>query len=42
MPVTQPHGFDVSAHFSHCFYKPYNVTLDFTGMNVYIARGKSS
>ncbi|WP_242903602.1 tetratricopeptide repeat protein [Actinomadura terrae] len=35
-------GFDVLAHFSHCFYKPYNVTLDFTGMNVYIARGKAT
>jgi hypothetical protein len=23
------------------FYKPYNVTLDFTDMNVYIARGKA-
>ena len=35
-------GFDVLAHFSHSFYKPYNVTLDFTDMNVYIARGKAS
>jgi hypothetical protein len=42
MPVLQPYGFDVSADFAHCFYKPYNVTLDFTGMNVYIARGKAS
>jgi len=42
MPVAQPYGFDVPAHFSHCFYKPYNVTLDFTDMNVYIARGKTS
>ncbi|WP_329246426.1 aspartyl protease family protein [Actinoallomurus sp. NBC_01490] len=41
MPVTQAYGFDVSAHFSHCFYKPYNVTLDFTDMNVYIVRGKA-
>jgi hypothetical protein len=41
MPVTQPYGFDVPAHFAHCFYKPYNVTLDFTDMNLYIARGKS-
>jgi hypothetical protein len=37
-----PFGFDVPAHFSHSFYKPYNVTLDFTDMNVYIARGKAS
>lgn len=42
MPVLQPWGFDVSAHFAHCFYKPYNVTVDFTDMNVYIARGKAA
>ncbi len=36
-----PHGFDVLGHFSHSFYKPYNITLDFTDMNVYIARGKA-
>ena len=35
-------GFDVLAHYSHSFYKPYNVTLDFTDMNVYIARGKAT
>lgn len=34
-------GFDVLANFSHSFYKPYNVTLDFTGMTVHIARGKA-
>jgi hypothetical protein len=32
------YGFDVLAHFSHSFCKPYNITLDFTDMNVYIAR----
>ncbi|WP_433519376.1 tetratricopeptide repeat protein [Nonomuraea sp. CA-143628] len=37
-----PFGFDVWAHISHSFYKPYNVTLDFTGMNLYIARGKAA
>ncbi|MGW4957639.1 aspartyl protease family protein [Nonomuraea sp. NPDC004186] len=37
-----PYGFDVLAHFSHSFYKPYNVTLDFTDMNLYIARGKAT
>ncbi|MEU6714993.1 aspartyl protease family protein [Nonomuraea sp. NPDC046802] len=37
-----PLGFDVPAAFFHCFYKPYNVTLDFTGMNLYIARGKAT
>lgn len=36
------YGFDVLAHFSHSFYKPYNITLDFTGMNVYIARGAAA
>jgi tetratricopeptide (TPR) repeat protein len=41
-PVLQPYGFDVPAAFFHSFYKPYNVTLDFTGMNVYIARGKAA
>jgi hypothetical protein len=41
MPVTQAYGFDVPAHFAHCFYKPYSVTLDFTEMNLYIARGKA-
>ncbi|RCG26855.1 hypothetical protein DQ384_28670 [Sphaerisporangium album] len=35
-------GFDVLANFSHSFYKPYNVTLDFTDMNVYIARGQAT
>ncbi|MFB4314960.1 hypothetical protein [Actinomadura sp. 21ATH] len=35
-------GFDVLATFFHPFYKPYNVTLDFTGMNLYIARGKAT
>ncbi|MFI0480808.1 tetratricopeptide repeat protein [Actinomadura sp. 9N215] len=35
-------GFDVLGHFSHSFYKPYNVTLDFTGMNLYIAHGKAT
>ncbi|MEU6432319.1 tetratricopeptide repeat protein [Microbispora sp. NPDC046973] len=34
-------GFDVPTAFFHCFYKPYNVTLDFTDMNLYIARGKA-
>jgi hypothetical protein len=42
MPVTQPWGFDVTAHIFHPFYKPYNITLDFTEMNVYIARGKAT
>ncbi|WUH96261.1 aspartyl protease family protein [Spirillospora sp. NBC_00431] len=36
-----PFGFDVPATFFHAFYKPYNVTLDFTDMTVYVARGKA-
>jgi hypothetical protein len=37
-----PFGFDLLGHFSHSFYKPCNVTLDFTGMNLYVARGKAA
>ncbi|MFI0453376.1 aspartyl protease family protein [Actinomadura sp. 6N118] len=37
-----PYGFDVPAHISHSFWKPYNITLDFTDMNLYIARGKAT
>ncbi|GAA4390504.1 hypothetical protein GCM10023088_66470 [Actinomadura verrucosospora] len=32
-------GFDSLGAFFHPFFKPYTVTLDFTGMNLYIARG---
>ncbi|MFD0690528.1 aspartyl protease family protein [Actinomadura fibrosa] len=35
-------GFDTVGAFFHPFFKPYNITLDFTGMNVYIARGKAA
>jgi tetratricopeptide (TPR) repeat protein len=46
MPVNGPWpygpGFDVMGWFAHCFYKPYNITLDFTDMNLYIARGKAT
>ncbi|MFI0367040.1 aspartyl protease family protein [Actinomadura sp. 1N219] len=35
-----PFGFDVPGAFFHCFHKPYNITLDFTDMHLYIARGK--
>jgi tetratricopeptide (TPR) repeat protein len=42
MPLTQPWGFDVWVHLFHSFFKPYNLTLDFTNMNVYIARGKAT
>ncbi|MFI6738705.1 retropepsin-like aspartic protease [Nonomuraea sp. NPDC050451] len=37
-----PLGFDVPATFFHSFYKPYNITLDFTHMNLYIARGQAT
>jgi Aspartyl protease/Tetratricopeptide repeat len=37
-----PFGFDTLGHFAHSFWKPYNITLDFTNMNLYIARGKAS
>jgi hypothetical protein len=42
MALTQRYGFDVWAHLAHGFFKPYNLTLDFTNMNVYIARGKAT
>jgi hypothetical protein len=35
-------GFDGLGRYGHCFWKPYNITLDFTGMNLYIARGKAT
>ncbi|WP_433467047.1 aspartyl protease family protein [Spirillospora sp. CA-128828] len=35
-------GFDTLGAFFHPFYKPYNVTLDFTDMKLYIARGKAT
>lgn len=41
-PALGREGFEVPAHFSHSFYKPYNVTLDFTDMNIYIARGEAT
>ncbi|WP_433474923.1 aspartyl protease family protein [Spirillospora sp. CA-142024] len=46
MPVNVPWpygpGFDAIGHFAHCFFKPYNITLDFTDMNLYIAPGKAT
>jgi hypothetical protein len=35
-------GFDSKGWFSHCFWKPYNITVDFTDMNLYIARGAAA
>jgi len=37
-----PFGFDVLGSVSRCFHKPYTATLDFTDMNLYIARGKTT
>jgi hypothetical protein len=28
--------------FAHCFWKPFNITRDFTDMNLYIARGAAT
>lgn len=33
------HGFDVLGDIAHSFYKPYNVTLDFDDMKIYVTRG---
>ncbi|MDF5758026.1 tetratricopeptide repeat protein [Spongiactinospora sp. TRM90649] len=45
MPLNVPwpygSGIDGTGHFAHCFFKPYNITLDFTDMNLYIVRGKA-
>ncbi|WHT16421.1 tetratricopeptide repeat protein [Crossiella sp. CA-258035] len=35
-------GFEQLAHLSHSFYKPFHVTLDFTGMSIHVARGPAS
>ncbi|MFC5828691.1 tetratricopeptide repeat protein [Nonomuraea insulae] len=37
-----PLGFDTRVAFFHCFFKPSNVTLDFTAMNLYVASGKAA
>ncbi|WP_369242053.1 aspartyl protease family protein [Streptomyces sp. R21] len=37
-----PYAFDVRASFFHSFHKPYNITVDFTDMNLYIAPGKAT
>lgn len=37
-----PHGFDVLGHFAHSFWKPYNVTLDFVDMQLYVVPGKAT
>jgi hypothetical protein len=35
-------GFDTTGWFAHCFWKPFNITLDFSDMNLYIAHGKAT
>ncbi|WP_158578489.1 tetratricopeptide repeat protein [Spongiactinospora rosea] len=35
-------GFHKVAGFDHAFHKPNNITLDFTDMNAYVARGKAA
>ncbi|MFG1615759.1 aspartyl protease family protein [Nonomuraea wenchangensis] len=37
-----PNGFDVPVSFFHSFHKPCTITLDFTDMSLYIARGQSA
>ncbi|MEV0621784.1 aspartyl protease family protein [Nonomuraea sp. NPDC050404] len=35
-------GFDTMGWFSHCFWKPYTITVDFTDMSLYIACGEAA
>ncbi|REF00442.1 hypothetical protein [Thermomonospora umbrina] len=35
-------GFYKLAGFDHAYHKPNNITLDFTDMNAYIARGEAT
>ncbi|MFI6505360.1 tetratricopeptide repeat protein [Nonomuraea typhae] len=42
VPLPYGTGFDTMGWFSHCFWKPYTVTVDFTGMKLYIARGAAA
>ncbi|MCG5213242.1 tetratricopeptide repeat protein [Streptosporangium soli] len=42
VPLPYGTGFDTMGWFSHCFWKPYNITVDFTDMNLYIARGAAA
>ncbi|WP_440107759.1 aspartyl protease family protein [Streptosporangium sp. H16] len=37
-----PDGFDVPAVFFHSFHKPNTITLDFTDMKLYVARGQAA
>ncbi|WP_242883423.1 tetratricopeptide repeat protein [Actinomadura litoris] len=42
VPFPYGPGYDATGYFGHCFFKPFNVTVDFTNMNLYIARGKAT
>ncbi|GAB3437506.1 hypothetical protein [Flindersiella endophytica] len=42
MQVTWHYCYDVWGDFAHSFFKPYNLTLDFTDINLCIARGKAA
>ncbi|WP_181019922.1 tetratricopeptide repeat protein [Nonomuraea typhae] len=37
VPLPYGTGFDTMGWFSHCFWKPHTVTVDFTGMKLYLA-----
>jgi hypothetical protein len=41
-PYPYGDGVDETGYFGHCFFKPYNITLDFTDMSLYIARFKGT
>jgi len=42
MTCTDTHEDQLSRETQASFWKPFNVTLDFIDMNVYIARGKAA
>lgn len=42
VPLPYGTGFDTTGWLAHCFWKPFHVTLDFTGMNLYINPGPAA
>ncbi|AQZ62265.1 hypothetical protein BKM31_13050 [[Actinomadura] parvosata subsp. kistnae] len=42
VPWPYGNGIDATGYFGHCFWKPYTITVDFTTMKLYIARGKAT
>ncbi|MFI6291123.1 tetratricopeptide repeat protein [Nonomuraea sp. NPDC050790] len=42
VPLPFGTGFNTLGWFSHAFWKPYNITVDFTDMNLYIAQGPAT